>query len=138
MIAVAARRHQGLGAEIGRFGEVAADQGDRAARVERMPLDAVLAALTRPVQRAIDPLETLLMPAQPRLGDAVQQRKGRILELALLARAQELYDCGMLTGSRESAGFCDDRRRLEERLVAGLVFGHWDAIPRLPVNSPLE
>ncbi|PYO86878.1 MAG: hypothetical protein DMD66_12230 [Gemmatimonadetes bacterium] len=122
MIAVAARRHQRLRTEIGRFGQVAADEGDRAARVERMTFDAVLAKLARLVQRAIDPLQTLFMPAQPRLGDAVQQRKGRILELALLARAQELYDCGMVTGSRECAGFCDDRRRLEEALVAGLVF----------------
>src|SRR5207249_5630209 len=78
------------------------------------------------------------MPAESRLRDAVEQGEGRIVELALLARAQELDDRGMMAGSRECAGFCDDRRRLGEALVAGLVFGHWDAIPRLPVNRPLH
>jgi len=45
MIAVAARGHEGLRAEIGGFGEVAAHQGDGAARVQRMTLDAVFATL---------------------------------------------------------------------------------------------
>src|SRR5260370_23025629 len=122
---------------MGRFGQVAADEGDGAARVERMPLDAVLGKLARPVQRAIDPLETLFMPAQPRLGDAVQQRKGRILELALLARAQELYDRGMVTGSREFADFCGGRRLIAEALDSGVALGHWESIPGFPVRRPL-
>ena len=85
VIAVAARGHQGLGAEIGRFGEVAADEGDGAARVERVTLDAMLAELARPAQGAIDPLQALFVAAEPRLRDAVEQREGRILELTLLA-----------------------------------------------------
>src|SRR5207247_8675606 len=112
--------------------------GDRAARIQRMTLEAVLAQGTRIRQGLIEPLEAVLVPAEPRLGDAVQQSEGRIGELALVARAQELDDRGVVAGSRERAGFCEDRRRLVEALVAGLVFGHWDAIPRLPVNRPLH
>jgi hypothetical protein len=102
----------------------AADEGDGTARVERVTLDAVLALLARVRERAIDPLDALCMAAKARLRDAVEQREGRILELALLARAQELDDRGMVAGSRESAGFCDDRRRLEEALVARIFFSH--------------
>ena len=138
VIAVAACRHQGLGAEIGCNAEVAADEGDGAARVQRMTLDAMLAELARPGQGAIDPLQALVVAAEPRLRDAVEQLEGRILELALVARAQELDDRGMMAGSRECAGFCDDRRRLGQALVAGLVFGHWDVIPRLPADRPLH
>src|SRR5439155_9063518 len=96
MIAVSARRHQGLGYEFGRCGEVGADEGDGAARVERMTLDAMLAELARPAQGAIDPLQALFVAAEPRLRNAVEQREGRILELTLLARAQELDDRGMM------------------------------------------
>ena len=98
VIAVAARGHQGLRAEIGRFGEVTADEGDCTPGVERMALDAMLAALTRSGEGLIDPLEALFVPAEPRLRDAVEQGEGRIGELALVARAQELDYRGMVTG----------------------------------------
>src|SRR3989442_14146086 len=99
-----------------------------------MTLDAMLVALTRSGEGLIDPLQGLLVPAQPRLRDPVEQRVGRIGELALVARAQELDYRGMVAGGRECAGFCDDRRRLEEALVAGLIFGHWVRLP--PTSQP--
>jgi hypothetical protein len=101
MITIATGRHEGLRTEVRGFAEMAADEGDGTARVERMALDAVLTALAGMGQRPIDPLEALLVPPQPRLRDAVQQRQRRsILQLALLARAEELDDCGVMAGCR--------------------------------------
>src|SRR6059036_2789628 len=74
VIAIAARGHQGLGAEIGRLGEVAADEGDRAPRVEGMALDAMLVALTGRDKGLIDPLQALLVTAQARLRDRKSTR----------------------------------------------------------------
>jgi len=99
VIAVAARGHQGLGAEIGGFGEVAAEEGDRAPRVERVTFDAMLLALTRSGEGLIDPLEALFVPAEPRQRDAVEQGEGRIGELARVARGQELDYRGMVAGA---------------------------------------
>src|SRR6185503_4768283 len=112
VIAIAARGHQGLRAEIGRFREVPADEGDRAPGVERMSLDAMLPALTRAGEGLIDPLETLCVPAEPRLRDAIEQGECRVGQLRLIARAQELDYRGMVAGGRECAGFGDDGRRL--------------------------
>jgi hypothetical protein len=64
VIAVAARGHQGLRAEIGGFGEVAAEEGDRPPRVERVTLDAMLAALTGGGEGLVDPLEALFVPGR--------------------------------------------------------------------------
>src|SRR6266699_1708669 len=138
VIAIAARGHQGLRAEVGGFGEVTADEGDRAPRVERMTLDAMLAALPRRGEGLIDPLETLFVPTEPRLRDAVEQGEGGLGELALVARAQELDYRGMVAGGRECAGLCDDGRRLCEALVVGVIFGHWDALSRLEAHRPLQ
>src|SRR5712671_3985559 len=44
----------------------------------------------------------------------------------------------MVAGGRECAGFCEDGRRLSEAVVADLVFGHWDAVSRLPTHRPLQ
>jgi hypothetical protein len=74
MIAVAARGHQGLRAEIGGFGQVAVDECIGAAGVERMTLDRVLAQPAGLHQRQLEPLERLLVPAKPSLRDAVEQR----------------------------------------------------------------
>src|SRR6266511_1369801 len=136
VIAIAARGHEGLRAEIGRFGEVTADEGDRAPRVEGMALDAMLVALTRGGESPIDPLPALVVPAEPRLRDAIEQREGRIGELGLVARAQELDYRGMVAGGRGCAGFCDDGRRLSEALVAGLIFGHCAVSPTALPPTP--
>src|SRR6266850_2683731 len=137
VIAIAARGHQGLRAEVSGLGEVTADEGDRAPGVERMTLDAMLAALARCGEGLIDPLETLFVPAEPRLRDAVEQGEGGLGELALVARGQELDYRGMVAGGRECAGFGDDGRRLSEALVAGLIFGHW-RLSRLQAYRPLQ
>jgi hypothetical protein len=75
VIAVPAGRHEGLGAVIGGFGEVAAYEGDRATGAQRMPLDGMLALPTGLRAGLLEPLEALLMPAEPRLRDAVQERQ---------------------------------------------------------------
>jgi hypothetical protein len=41
----------------------------------------------------------------------------------------------MVAGGCECAGFCDDGRRLDEALVAGLIFGHWR---RFPAYQPTD
>jgi hypothetical protein len=119
MIAVAAGRHEGLRAEICRFAQAAPDEGNGAARVERMTLDTVLAQLARLGQGPVDPLQALFVPSEPRLRDAEQQCQGRgALELGLIARAQELDHRGVMTGGSQRTGFREDRRRLYEALVA--------------------
>ena len=108
MIAIAARGHQRLGAEVGGFVEVPADEGDRAARIQRMTLDAVLAKFPGTDEGAVDPLDALSVTAEPCLGDPVQQGESRrVCELALV-RAQVLNDRGMVAGSREGTGFRDN------------------------------
>jgi len=112
MIAIAAGGHQRLSAEVGGLVEVPADEGDRAARIQRMTLDTMLAELTGTDEGAVDPLDALGVTAKPCLGDAVQEsQRRRVCELALV-RAQVLNDRGMVAGSREGSRFSDDGRRL--------------------------
>ena len=73
-----------------------------------MTLDAMFAKVPGAGQGAIDPLDPLIVPPEPCLGDAVQQGESRsVCELAL-AGAQVLYDRGMVAGGREGTGFRDD------------------------------
>ena len=73
-----------------------------------MTLDAMFAERTGPDEGAVDPLDALIVAAEPCLGDAVQQGESRIVCELALAGAQVLYDRGMVAGGREGAGFRDN------------------------------
>src|SRR6267143_1919905 len=67
-----------------------------------------------------------------------QGLRAEIGELGLVASAQELDYRGMVAGGRECAGFCDAGRRLDEALIAGLIFGHWSSLSSLEAHRPLQ
>ena len=109
MIAVAARRHERLRAEIGGFRQMAVDEGEGTTRVQRMALDRGLAEPAGLHQCELEPLQRLLVAAKPRLRDAVEQRQGwRVAELRALATSEELDYGRVMTGCSECSGFIDD------------------------------
>jgi len=110
MIAVAACGHEGLRAEIRGFRQVAVDEGEGTPRAQRMALDRGLAAAARLLQGELEPLQRLLVPAQPCLCDPVEQRqRRRVAELGALTAPEELDYGRVMTGSGELSGFIDDR-----------------------------
>src|SRR5439155_23973372 len=76
-IAVPAGAHEGPCKAVCCLVDPPADQGDGAPRIERLTLDRRLVLPTRLVQRQIHPAQSLVVPPEPRLRGAVQQRQAR-------------------------------------------------------------
>ena len=101
-VAIPAGGHQGPRAKIRCLVDAPADQRERAPGVERVPLDGLLVALARLVQRPIQPPLAFVVTPQPRLRGPVQQREARRkLQLAPGACAQVLDDLGVVAGCGE-------------------------------------